>query len=287
MKITGDGSKEFFSFLSFGLLGEQTTSFKYKLKAGEIKEIKFEDMGIAKAAKIIRFNQTRTMSDEDEQAQIESGAKDNFFTASVLQPNKFSAETFGSSICLVGVPFQPPVATETPISATVQVMVSWLPPESIDEFYPLVSALQAYYRDALPEAVVAASASVERALFSTCDLALHGVVGKKKRKNFLENQCTFSGQIDILSKIICDWKFNGVLPERFAGPLNRLRSLRNDVAHYGEFRDEVSAKEVYELICIAIFGTHLFRAMTSVLLDEPSKPQPPTPAASSLGDKAK
>jgi len=140
-----------------------------------------------------------------------------------------------------------------------------------DNFLAPFWQTEAYYKGSFPEAVVFASASVERSLFELCDIGLSELVGHGKRKEFLENQCTFSGQINVLSKLICSDKKLGKIPEPLLGQLNRLRNLRNDAAHHGEFRNDVSADEIFKLIGVAIFATHLFRAMRLVIVDGYSK----------------
>jgi len=274
LKSLEDSRNHFFSSGIYGLLGENHTAFEYSLMVGEIKAIDFGEHGIPEDAKIIRVDQSNIVRPEEKEEvakKTATGATDNFLAPFWQTPNDPSKHRYGKRMLVVGAPIQPFVPTDYQVSATISVLVRWISPENIGEFYPLFSALEAYYKGSFPEAVVFASASVERSLFELCDIGLSELVGHGKRKEFLENQCTFSGQINVLSKLICSDKKLGKIPEPLLGQLNRLRNLRNDAAHHGEFRNDVSADEIFKLIGVAIFATHLFRAMRLVIVDGYSK----------------
>lgn len=274
LRHTATGKTEFFSFLSFGMLGESTTRFNYKLKVGEVKEIKFAVIGIPDDAKVIRMYQTRRLNDGEE-AITGTRAAGKFAFPSMVQQKMSLGEEMHSRVTVVGVPWQPPIATANQEEATISVELSWLSAKNAEVYGSLFSALKAFYRGSYTEAIISANASVERALYRVCDSALKDGFGLNKRREFLESQCTYSGQLNFLCKIICKWKLSGSVPDELIGQLNRMRSLRNQAAHRGEFDKAIAEDEIYKLICVAIFGTHLFQAMSTVLVGEPTGQKSP------------
>jgi len=64
-------------------------------------------------------------------------------------------------------------------------------------------------------------------------------------KPFLDDAATYSHQLNVLLPLVAEWS-------RMA--LNRLRRLRNDIAHRGKPEALLTPAEASEVLCAALFG---------------------------------
>lgn len=249
-----EGQTEFFGFLVYQTIGAQTTAFEFELAPEEYRVLDLKDVGVPQDARVLSVNH---------------GVMSNGQTTPTLP--LFAGESYSdidmpaNQIAVYGKPTPNPglSAGSGPATTKISMNVLWLASEDLPAVYPLYSSIQSFHKKRYPEAIIAANSSVEQALYLVCDKSLKRYAGNDRRKDFLDNSCTYSSQLAIMLKLICDMNNLGAPSNDLIGRLQRLRALRNDAAHKGSFSKAVKASEVYELICRAIFATHLFRAIAN------------------------
>ena len=247
-----DGKKPFFGFLVYRTIGAKTTTFDYELCPNETITLDLANFGVPNDGRVIRVDHTANR--ESQPALASPVVLDESYLNPALPTNQVVVYGREVKICSED---ESVVEAPTKISA----MVSWLSNADVAAFYPLFSAIQSFHRNNHAEAILAANSSVEFSLYQASDRALKDFVGKDKREQFLTNQCTYSGQLGILSKLICALYRLGTIPSEMLASLTRLRKLRNDAAHTGRLPDGVVQDEIYLLISTAIYATHIFSAI--------------------------
>lgn len=223
---------------AFGPIGARQALFSITLHPGERTHYKVSDHGIPADAKILYVNYT---------------------PEGPLHP----AEIQGGNI-----PTRPPIRHEVtvwPVPLTdrevtdavkVNVLVSWVPHSPLDASWGnLVTAFEAYVAADYDAAIVPANVAVEAALsvFLFDYLARHKIANEHLRP-FLDDAATYSHQLNVLLPLIAEWSHAPRLPDHIRGALNRLRRLRNDVAHRGKPETPLLQAEAAELLCAALFG---------------------------------
>ena len=73
-------------------------------------------------------------------------------------------------------------------------------------------------------------------------------------KPFLDDAATYSHQLNVLLPLVAEWSRVPHLPDHIRGALNRLRRLRNDIAHRGKPEALLTPAEAAEVLCAALFG---------------------------------
>jgi hypothetical protein len=146
-------------------------------------------------------------------------------------------------------------------SVPVGVMCTWFNLTE-PEAEPLMTAMQAYSEGAYRQAIVPASVAVEDKLGSVLRDYFQQFAGKEKVESFLSNGATFGYQLSPLLPALMAGVGAPPLTEHLAGQLNRLRTLRNKVAHE---HVEVSKKDASEVVLAAFFGFHYLRLYGNLL----------------------
>src|SRR4029453_3754679 len=138
----------------------------------------------------------------------------------------------------------------------VPVAVSWVPHSPLDASWGnLVTAFEAYVAFDYDAAIVPANVAVEAAL----SVFLFAYLPRTKISNehvklFLEDAATYSHQLNVLLPLVADWSGAPRPPDHLRGALNRLRRLRNDIAHRGKPDTPLIQADAAELLCAALFG---------------------------------
>lgn len=152
---------------------------------------------------------------------------------------------------LVPVPF----GDQDPQDTRVAVMVSWVPegPDDI-AWENLVRAFHAYSQRQYASAIIPANIAIEVRLVRFLTDYLTQSAGKERVEDFLDNAATHSHRLNVLLRVAANHVSAPELSETLRGHLNRLRKLRNQIAHYGRIDSELGADESAELILSAYFG---------------------------------
>jgi len=149
-----------------------------------------------------------------------------------------------------------PIGDSPPASNEVSVMATWLPSSENDSSWlSLVTAFEAYVAQKYDTSIVPANVAVESALlrFMSDYLVTKGIA-KKRLDDFLTNAATYSHQINVLLPLLTSLTEMPVLPDQIRGALNRLRRLRNQIAHHGETDHPLTKEIAAESLTAALFG---------------------------------
>lgn len=233
---------------AFVLAGASTAIFKLNLIPGRRLTYRFSDYGIPKDAKILYANYT-------------PGAGGLFPIE--LHGNVPMWRPVSNEVSVFPVPVG--VGVE-PAITNVNVMVSWVSSSINDEsFQCLIEAFEAYSAGQYSSMVVPANVAVEVALSRLLTLFLKRYASGEKVGNFLENAATYGHQLNVVTPLISGMLKLPPVPEHLRGKLNRLRALRNQLAHSGALEKPLHAKEAAELICASLFGFHYVRLLRTLL----------------------
>lgn len=149
-----------------------------------------------------------------------------------------------------------------------QVWVAWLPTGSDDLAEDaLADALEALLFKRLKSAIVPANLAVEITVARLVRTWLSKVSSKKHVDPFLRDKASYSHQLNVLLPALVDRLGAPQLPDDIRGLLNRLRDLRNNVAHTGATEEPLEYDEVATCLCAAFFGFHYAKVVEKMLLN--------------------
>lgn len=237
---------------AFGPVGAQSVIFRITLRPGERTQYKLSDHGIPSDAKVLYVNYT---------------PEGTLFPVE-LHGNVPTQRSLRSEVTLWPVPFGSAAETKT---TDVNVLVTWVPHSQLDESWGnLVDAFEAYAAGSYHSAVVPANVAVEAALSVFLFEYLARYAGRDRVKRFLEDAATYSHQLNVLLPFVSALGGVPELPHHIRGLLNRLRELRNQIAHNGKLETLLSQGEAAELLCSALFGFRYVGLVQSRLARKPT-----------------
>ena len=159
----------------------------------------------------------------------------------------------GGNLQLFG--FAHPSAKSEINQAKVSIIVTWVETSPDDAAWNnLVAAFAFYVHGDYEYSLVPTNVVVESRLFRFLARHLGAHIAEKRVKAFLENDATYGHQLNILLPFIVQQLRAKDMPDELRGRLNRLRDLRNQVAHVGRCDRELSKDHCAELITGALFG---------------------------------
>lgn len=238
--------ENFMYFEAFAFIGAKSTWFTLILQPGVRKIFKFSDHGVPAASKVLYVNYTPGGS---------------LFPAE-LHGNVPTRRFFTDEVALYPVP-----ATDQPaVDTELNVMVCWVPSTIADDSWQsLVDAFEAYATDRYAAMVVPANVAVESALSRLLTHYLERFSSKKRVEDFLDAAATYSHQLNVVLPLVASLNAIPKLPDHVRGALNRLRGLRNELAHEGVITGAYDKRAGAELLCGALFGFHYVRYVESRL----------------------
>lgn len=228
---------------AFMVIGANTKYFQFTLNCGEIKKLVFKDIGIPEGARVLSINYT-------------PHGKGGCFPVE-LHSNTPYRGLPRECVRVYGRPLENRSAEATRINCAI----TWLlAPDEDDGWSHLLDAFRAYadedWRGAIIPANIAAEAAISKATFDAFVTAQVG--GKEKIEEFLR-EATYSHQLKVVLPLIAKLHRIAPLPDEIRGLLDRLRNLRNKVAHTGKLPVPLKKEEAAELIVAATFGFHYGR----------------------------
>lgn len=240
--------ENFFLVQALAPIGAQLTIFPIILRPEEIEKITFSDHGIPPDAEILQVNYFRT--------------------AGNLSPLEIHGNTPQRHIIPQKIQLYPrPFPLEIPQESTVNVTVTWIHHTSDDEsWHNLVRAFRDYVDGRYEAAVIPANVAVESILSRTMAEFLKKNASRDNVERFLEDGAKYGHQLNVLLPNILSFTKAPPLPEHIRGGLNRLRKLRNQLAHEGKLSEKLKKDEVAELLCASLFGFHYLKLIRLVLL---------------------
>jgi hypothetical protein len=232
------------------VIGAHITVLTLELRQGQESEIDFTAAGVPDDAQILRVYYT---------AQGD-GLKPPLFPLQILLshpeppwiPRKFSIYPHMPS----------PDAAE---ASKLAVLAAWVPAAETDTpRTQLIAAFNAYSRgDYSPpdynQCIIPANVAVEIALGGLMASWLNQVASSKRVKDFLNNQATYSHQLNVLLPAMVHLTGGTQLPGQIRGSLNKLRDLRNEIGHGGVPKAPITKATAAECLCAAIFGVEYMR----------------------------
>lgn len=224
---------------AFHVLGAVTTVFEAPLKREAATQMDFVSQGVPEDAIILSVNYTG----HGELMPIQ------------CHSNVPRYDPLNKKVAMYGASYGKDVP-----DGGVFVAVTWVAP-GLDEvgLRQLIDAARAYDAARYDSLIVPANVAVESALGTAAYDWLTAFCGKERAEGFLADAATYSHQLNVLLPIACYTIGLKPLPERIRGVLNRLRGLRNDVAHRGVPSIPPSKDTAAEFLTAAVFGFHYAR----------------------------
>lgn len=229
--------------LSF--IGAQTTVFTLLLRPGHRTAYRFSEHGIPAGSKVLYINYTP-----------------NGHGANTLFPLEFHGNVSTLRFRTDEIVLYPVPITDdgSPEETKVSVMVTWIPHGRADESWQnLFDAFEAFIAGQYSAVIVPANVAVESSLLRLMTTYIDHFVGRKRTEDFLSNAATYSYQLNVLLPILAELNNLPRLPSHIVGNLNRLRGLRNDLAHEGTTDSPLAKQDASEVLCGALFGFHYAR----------------------------
>lgn len=136
-------------------------------------------------------------------------------------------------------------------TAQITVLAIWVPASEKPEDGSLNAAVLAFLNDDFRGTIVPANVAVESKLHQVLLCYFSKFSGKKRAEEFLQDGATYSHQLRFLWPSAFQNTSAPKFDEKIMGNLQRLRGLRNDVAHR---HGPVDRKEAAESLLSAIFA---------------------------------
>lgn len=226
---------------SYYLVGGRSSVFSIKMEPETIFNLAFSDHDIPEEAIILQVNYT---PDSGGLFPVE-------LSGNQRQPQRF----LPAKVALYPAPlFQD--KESNPGETKVNVLVTWLEPNKAD--HALTNLFDAFYylhQGDYVKSIVPANVAVEDPLNKLCTQWLSSQeIGKKTVKEFLENAATYSHQLNVLLQLLAKQVGAPSMNDEHRGSLNRLRGLRNKIAHEGKLPVDLEKTEAAELISASLLG---------------------------------
>jgi hypothetical protein len=230
-----------FTFLTLSPVGAQQLVIPLTLLPNTIVTINFHEYGIPSDAKIL-----------DIIYSISGPPSEGGLFPLEFYGNRPPRHNILNTITLYPMPL-PGVQQQKETS--VQVVATWVPHNADDESWQnLVDAFEAYSQNRFNACIISSNVAVESKLARLLTRYLHSIASKENIEDFLENGATYSHQINVVLPLILKGKNIPLLPDKIRGLLNRLRGLRNTLAHEGKLDKDLTKDETAELIVASFFG---------------------------------
>ena len=216
------------------LAGAQAVSATILLNPGEVKLVDLTEAGIPPEARILYLNLTTNGS----------GA-----WPLLVHGNDVLHRTVGPRFHVYGRPFH-----ESSGSPKVAVWAVWFRPEDGEVVLPhLMDASREYSDGRFDRLVVPANIAVESALSPLLGRFVEEFAAKDEARRFLRDGATYSHQLNVLLPMLAAFRKLPKMPEGVRTRLNRLRRLRNEIAHSGACQT-MTRPDAAELLAAGIFG---------------------------------
>jgi len=224
-----------FPFYLFGLVGALNTLLTVRMKPNEVFLLDLSEVQIPPDAHILHLNYTPNGNGLFP-LEVHGNTPIRHFT-----PHK---------IHLFGRPFGEP-AESTPVA----ISVSWVQTAFTEESWQnLVQAFEAYSIDKFHSPIIPANVAVESRLGMVLQEYYSKFASQDRVEDFLETRATYSYQLNVLLPVLTHSVKFPNLPDHIRGELNRLRDLRNDLAHRGKLNTQLDKSSCAKLVCASVFG---------------------------------
>lgn len=239
--------KDWFFDGIFSFIGAQRSILNVNIFENQAIELKFENYGIPKGAKILYLNYTpqggglfafemhgNTPHRTIPQEQV------------TLYPTRLPGEASSTQPGLLGI------------------FVSWVMvgDESERSYVSLVQALEDSHAKDYGSAVIAANTAMELEVMRYVEDQISAVTSKNNKNEFMKLS-TYIPSLKTLLPLITRLKGMANLPEEVRLALIDLASKRNQIAHTGTTSQALNAKEMSRMLCGVIFGVRYMKLIQS------------------------
>lgn len=226
-----------FSHEAFAAVGAEETVIEIVLRRNEAFPLKLSDAGVPPDARIVHINYT---------------PNGHLFPLE-MHGNVPTRHVIRNEIFLY--PWPARVDEDKLATGKVTVFVTWLKQPATGESWDnLLAAFDAYTRDAFNSTLIPANVAVESALARLMKDLLRGVDRNDRVERFLTEAATYSYQLNIVLPLVAGYAGIRPMPDHLRQHLNRLRKLRNEMAHDGKSRHSLTKAQAAELVTAALFG---------------------------------
>ena len=244
--------RNFSFFLAYSAIGAKSLAFSLPLELGKRIHLKFSDYGIPSDAKLLYINYTPYTNGGSAlfPLEIHGGVPIRH-----LIPNEIFLYPMPVGEGKVGK------------DCGVSILVTWVPYVGDDESWQnLVDAFEAYGQGRYFAEIIPANVAVESKLSRLFNSFLVKFASKVNVESFLENAATYGHQLNVMLPLVTSTMKLPQLPNHVRGLLNRLRDLRNQLAHDGKLEKPLEQNEAADLVCAALFGFRYLRLIYDKLL---------------------
>ncbi len=238
--------------LAPALVGARGVAIRMELEPSEVVSIDFETFGLPQDARVVSVNYTPVGG--------------SVFPVELHgnQPDR----RFPKQVSLYG----RPIGSGAHQPTILNVFVTWIPSSQTD-LNALASAVEAYSADRFSDVIVPANVAVESALDRLMADFLSSAVSSKRVDDFLAGAATYGHQLNVLLPALTRRLGIAQLPDIIRGKLNRLKALRNQLAHRGQLDSTPDRSETAACLCAAFFGVNYVRFVRPLLLSPASTSQ--------------
>ena len=139
----------------------------------------------------------------------------------------------------------------------VTVLAAWVPSRVEHEpWAEFLRALEAHVAGDYDAAIVPASAAVETAAWRLVHVFVDPYTSKRNLKGF-ESEASFSDLLNVLIPAFAAVRGLPIMSDVLRGRVNRLRELRNDIAHRGRPERPITKRESSEVLAAGLL-THRY-----------------------------
>jgi len=235
-------------------IGARSSIVTTALRHNVISHVTFTDAGIPDDAFILNINYNTQYPGPD----VPTGT----MQAVEIYRNPFVRRLDLSGARFYGIPHgQPPYP-----DAELLINVTWAPSKANDISWDyLVNAFRYYIDDRYHGALIAANGAVETLLARFMKDRLQGKASKDHIEQFLKDAASYGNQLNVLLPAFLAHTEAPPMPDYIRGSLNRLKNLRNDLAHANSPIPSITEKDAATALCAAVFGIHYLNVIQPFL----------------------
>jgi hypothetical protein len=227
---------------AFGFVGAQTTICTFELQPHRTSTVNFGDFGVPEDARVLAVNYTpagplfplQWHSNQLIDGQRMWGSAGERHTINLWPASPRNQDS-----------------AETEVNCAITWVVS--PPDE-PSMSSLVDAFAAYATRRFSDAIIPANTAVEATTTKALNEYLSKLASRGRVEEFLNDQATYGSQLNVLLPVLARLNECPTIPETVRGQLNRLRKLRNDLAHSGCLENALSHAETARLLAGATLG---------------------------------
>lgn len=241
-----------FIFKAASLIDTKRTVFTLQLQPETPFTLKFVDFGIPSSASITSINFTP-----------EGGS----LFPLIMQGNQIMpARYIPNELVLYPAPIMR-VPGEKVSETKINAFVTWTDSSNSDpSTLALLDAAYYFEQDLYEKLIVPANVAAERIIGNTCFTWLRNFSNKENTERFLQNSATYSSQLKILLPMIISLIGAPPLQHEIKGALNRLRELRNQIAHGGSLEQPLTKRDAAELFVSAVLTSNYLTSLAPRLV---------------------